>query len=224
MTKRFDLAHELYDGSRGARWLGLLARVKDDASVAEANAEVERISELMEKQFPEEFRERRAHLATVQEYLTGDMRKPLFIMLGAVALVLLIACANVANLMLVRATAREGEMAIRTALGAGRGRLVRQLITESVLLSLCGAAVGIGVAKLGMHELLGRAPQSLPLVGTASIDGPNARGDGDRRADHRRRVRRAAGDAGRASTISPPRCAPVRAARGRVRRRTARSG
>ena len=171
MTKRFDPAHELYDGSRGARWLGWLARVKDDASVADANAEVVRISELMEKQFPEQFRQRRAHLASVQEYLTGDMRKPLFIMLGAVALVLLIACANVANLMLVRATAREGEMAIRTALGAGRGRLVRQLLTESVLLSLAGSAVGIGVAKLGMHEMLGRAPQNLPLVGTASIDG-----------------------------------------------------
>jgi predicted permease len=170
MTKRF-VAQELSDGSRGARWLGWLARVKDDVPVADASAEVTRISELMEKQFPEQFRERRAHLASVQEYLTGDMRKPLFIMLGAVALVLLIACANVANLMLVRATARESEMAIRTALGAGRGRLVRQLLTESVLLSLAGAVVGIGVAKLGMHEMLGRAPQNLPLIGTVSMDG-----------------------------------------------------
>jgi putative ABC transport system permease protein len=170
MTKRFD-ASELNDGSRGARWLGWLARVKDDVPVADANAEVTRISELMEKQFPEAFRERRAHLATVQEFLTGDMRRPLLIMLGAVALVLLIACANVANLMLVRATSREGEMAIRTALGAGRGRLVRQLLTESVLLSVAGGLVGIAVAKFGMHEMLSRAPQNLPLIGSASIDG-----------------------------------------------------
>jgi putative ABC transport system permease protein len=169
MTKQFT-GNELNDGSRGARWLMMLARVKDGASVAAADAEIERVSIEMEKQFPEQFRERRAHLVTVQEVLVGDLRKPLFIILGAVAFVLLIACANVANLMLVRATAREGEMAIRTALGAGRGRLVRQLITESVLLSLCGAAVGLAVATIGMHELLARAPQSLVAVGRASID------------------------------------------------------
>jgi putative ABC transport system permease protein len=170
MTKRWA-PNELSDQSRGARWLGLLARVKDGVDLRTADNEVEKISEAMEKQFPEILRERRAHVVTVQDYLTGDLRTPLFIMLGAVALVLLIACANVANLMLVRATAREGEMAVRTALGAGRGRLVRQLMTESVMLSLVGAVVGLAVAKFAMHELLGRAPQNLPLVATASIDG-----------------------------------------------------
>jgi putative ABC transport system permease protein len=170
MTKRWS-PNELSDQSRGARWLGWFARVKDNLDVSVADNEVEKISEAMEKQFPEIFRDRRAHVVTLQEFLVGDIRKPLFIMLGAVTLVLLIACANVANLMLVRATAREGEMAVRTALGAGRGRLVRQLMTESVILSLVGAIAGLAVAKLAMHELLGRAPQNLPLVSSASIDG-----------------------------------------------------
>jgi putative ABC transport system permease protein len=170
MPKRWA-PNELVDQSRGARWLGLMARVKDGVALSAAANEVEKISEAMEKQFPEDFRERRAHVVALQDWLVGDVRKPLFIMLGAVALVLLIACANVANLMLVRATAREGEMAVRTALGAGRGRLVRQLMTESVMLSIVGAIVGLAVAKFGMHELLGRAPQNLPLVATASIDG-----------------------------------------------------
>ena len=163
--------NELVDQSRGARWLGMLARVKDGVDIAAADNEVEKISEAMEKQFPEVLRERRAHVVTVHEFLVGEIRKPLFIMLGAVTLVLLIACANVANLMLVRATARESEMAVRTALGAGRGRLIRQLMTESVILSLVGAAVGLAVARLAMHEMLGRAPQNLPFVATASIDG-----------------------------------------------------
>jgi len=170
MTKRWA-PNELSDQSRGARWLGVFARVKDGVDLAAADNEVEKISEAMEKQFPEMFRERRAHVVTIQDYLVGDIRKPLFIVLGAVTLVLLIACANVVNLMLVRTTAREGEMAVRTALGAGRGRLVRQLMTESVILSLVGAVTGLAVAKLAMHEMLGRAPQNLPLVGSASIDG-----------------------------------------------------
>ncbi|HEY4133531.1 MAG TPA: ABC transporter permease, partial [Gemmatimonadaceae bacterium] len=170
MPKQFA-ENELSDRTRGARWLGVLARVKDDVSLDAASGEVLRISEMMETRFPEDYRERRAHLVTVRDILVGDMRKPLYIVLGAVLFVLLIACANVANLLLVRATARETEIAVRTALGAGRGRLVRQLITESVILAAFGAVVGIVIAKIGMSLLLSRAPQSFVLIGNASIDG-----------------------------------------------------
>jgi predicted permease len=163
-------SNELNDGSRGARWLSLYARLRDDVTIDRAATDVLQISEAMEQRFPEKYRERRAHLKSVQEYLTGDMRKPLLIMLGAVTLVLLIACANVANLMLVRATARESEMAVRTALGAGRGRLARQLMTEAVILSAIGSIVGLAVARLGMRALLAGAPSGLPRLADASID------------------------------------------------------
>ena len=167
---RFSVA-DLSDKTRGARWLAMLGRVKDDVPLETAALEVDRIEKQMEGLFPEQFRERRARAIPLQASIVGDLKRPLYVIMAAVAFVLLIACANVANLMLVRATAREGEMAIRTALGAGRSRLVRQLITESMILSAVGAAAGVLFAKWGMHVLIAMAPDDLPRVRTAAIDG-----------------------------------------------------
>ncbi len=167
---RFSVA-DLSDATRGARWLGLLGRVKSGVSLEAAGAEVDRIERQMEGLFPEQFRQRRARAVQLQTAIVGDLQRPLYVIMAAVAVVLLIACANVANLMLVRATARQGEMAIRTALGAGRTRLVRQLITESMILSLVGAAAGVLFAKWGMRVLIAMAPSDLPRVKTVAIDG-----------------------------------------------------
>jgi len=162
---------QLTDGVRGARWLGMIARVKDGVSVERANAEVLHISEAMEKRFPEAFRDRRISIVSVHDYTVGDMQKPLAIIMAAVAFVLLIACANVANLMLVRAAARESEFAVRSALGAGRGRLARQLVTESVILTAIGAALGVLLAAAGMRVLMRLAPAKLTSVASASLSG-----------------------------------------------------
>ena len=170
LAKQWD-ADELSDRTRGARWLSYLARMKDDVDPDAARAEVRNISVAMEKRFPEDFRERRVEAVPLHDYVVGNVRKPLLIIFSAVVLVLLIAAANVANLLLVRAQGRESEMAIRTALGAGRGRLARQLMTESVLLSLIGGAIGIVLAKVGMAKLLSTAPASLLVIQKSSIDG-----------------------------------------------------
>jgi len=162
---------QLTDAVRGARWLAMLARVKDGVPVAQANAEALHISQIMESRFPEQFRARRVTIVSIHDYTVGDMQKPLAIIMAAVGFVLLIACANVANLMLVRAAARESEFAVRSALGAGRGRLVRQLVTESVILTTIGAALGVLLAAVGMRLLMRLAPAQLTNVGSATLSG-----------------------------------------------------
>ena len=107
----------------------------------------------------------------LQESLVGDVQKLLLTMFGAVAFVLLIACANVANLLLVRAASRETEMAVRTALGAGRSRIMRQLVTESLMLSALGAAIGGALAGWAVDAIVAFGPRGLPRLDEISVDG-----------------------------------------------------
>ena len=111
------------------------------------------------------------HVIGLQEQVVGDVRRALLVLLGSVALVLLIACANVANLLLTRAAGREKEVAIRTALGAGWQRLARQLLTESILLGLLGGAAGLVVARLSLWVVRTMNPGNIPRLDEIGIDG-----------------------------------------------------
>ncbi|HEY7236593.1 MAG TPA: ABC transporter permease [Gemmatimonadaceae bacterium] len=163
-------ARQLSDAYRGARYTQMIGRLKDGVSVEQAERDLSQIGAAIARAFPEDYKTLAMQPLPLQSAVVGDLRRPLWVIMGAVAFVLLIACANVANLFLVRATGRESEMAVRTALGAGRSRLVRQLVTESVLLSLIGGGAGLLLASSAMKLLLRLAPANLPRVGEATID------------------------------------------------------
>ena len=111
-------------------------------------------------------------MVPLQDSITGAVRSPLLILLGAVGFLLLVACANVANLLLAQASVRERELAIRSALGAGRGRLVRQFLTEAFLLSLIGGVLGVLAALAGVAGLVALAPDNLPRLDNVSVSVP----------------------------------------------------
>ncbi len=134
-------------------------------TVAQANAQLRAAGPEYHREFPNTDWRPYFRVGPLRDSIIGDARNSLLMMLGAVGLVLLIACANVANLLLVRATVRKREFAIRSALGAGRARIVRQLLTESVLLSLAGGILGMALGVLGMRALLAVSPAGLPRIG-----------------------------------------------------------
>ena len=135
---------------------------------------MDRVAENLATAYPEADKGSGIALVPLKTDVVGDVRGILLVLLGAVSFVLLIACANVANLLLARSTGRAREFAIRSALGAGPFRVVRQLLTESVLLGIAGGCIGLGLAKLGTKVILAALPGTLPRVEEISLDAHRA--------------------------------------------------
>ncbi len=152
----------LETGDRATHNMMCVARLRPAVSMQRAQAEMNSVQQHLDRLYPSQERGLGTEVVPLKRELTGDVRPILFLLLGSVGVVLLIACANVANLLLARSSARAREFAIRGALGANSARIVRQLITESLLLSLAGGTVGLAVAKWGIRALLAAMPGSLP--------------------------------------------------------------
>ena len=155
---------------RANRWLPVIARLKPGVTLAQAKADLDLLSKQIEQQFPQSNTNIIFNAVSMHEEMTRDYRSALLIMLGAVGLVLLIACANVANLLLASAAARQKEVAIRMALGASRLRIASQLLTESVLLSLAGGALGLLLASWGIDLLKAYGPAGVPRLHAVGLD------------------------------------------------------
>jgi putative ABC transport system permease protein len=156
---------------RGVSYIDVVARLKPTVSMAEAQAELDGIGRRLAEAFPAKNKDRGYRLVPVHEQLTGSMRSSLLVLLGVVGLVLLIACANVASLVLARGLGRQRELAVRASLGASPLRLARQLLVESVVLGLLGGLAGLAVADQGTRLLLRLVPGDLPRSGEVAIDG-----------------------------------------------------
>jgi putative ABC transport system permease protein len=155
--------------ARGSFWMPVIGRIKENVSVTEAQADMKVIGDRLEQQYPinEGYG---VNVVPLHEQTVGNLRRSLLVLLGAVAFVLLIACANVANLLLARAAVREREIALRAALGAGRWRIIRQLLTESLVLAVAGGLLGVLVAWWSIDLFVRFSPPDIPRLNEIALD------------------------------------------------------
>jgi len=171
LPSEFD-ADALSPGARGAHYLRVMARLKPGVSIDKAQSEMVAISKRLEQQYPRTNTGWTSKLLSLNEATVGNVRPTLLVLFGAVGFLLLIACANVANLLLARATARQREIAIRFSLGASRVRIARQLLTESILLSGIATGAGLLLAEWAIRALRTLPPSNLPRAANIGLDLP----------------------------------------------------
>ena len=152
------------------RFISVVARLKPGATFSQAQSQMNAIASQLEHEFPDADGHWGVNVVPLRDQISGELRPALLVLFGAVAFVLLIACANVSSLLLARAASREREMAIRTAIGASRWRIARQLLMESLLLALIGGGIGVALAVWGTNALLAASPRNLFDLTTISID------------------------------------------------------
>lgn len=159
------------EDGRGMHRLIPVARLAPGVAFEEADSEVATIAARLADEYPETNTDRSARVEPVADRLVGAVRTPMLVLLAAVGVVLLIAAVNVANLLLARVAPREREVAVRASIGAGRGRLIRQLLTESLVLSMLGGALGVGLAVFGVRLLVAGAPEGIPRLTDVAVNG-----------------------------------------------------